>query len=540
MSIFEQFKKTAESNPDNSFIHIPPQATSSYGGMLVEYSYGEALESVMELARHYGNAGYGKGHRVAVVFDNRAEFFLHFQALNKLGISVVPVNSSFQASEMAYVIQHSDACLVVSLPLHRDNVNKALETMSEPPALLDSDSMDAIPQAKTSCLEDEISSDTEAAVLYTSGTTGEPKGCMLSNDYFICLGQWYCDITGYCSLEYGKERMLTPLPLVHMNALCTMMAMIMSAGCVIQLDRFHASSWWATVRESRATCLHYLGVIPAILLNLPETDEDNVGEQVKFGFGAGVDPKHYERFEERFGFHLVEGWAMTESGTHVSITTHEEPRHIGTRCIGKPLNEIEYRLVDESGNDVNEHEPGELLIRAAGDDPRKGFFSGYYKNEQATRECWEGGYFHTGDIVRTSEDGSFHFVDRRKNIIRRSGENIAAVEVENVLFQSDDVANCAVTPVYDEMRGEEVAACVVLSEESEAGEELAKKIFSFCNEKLVYYKTPAYFLFLNELPMTSSQKIQRGEIKKLAAELVEKGACVDLRTLKKPAAKSSN
>ena len=508
--------------------------------MLVEYSYGEALESVMELARHYGNAGYGKGHRVAVVFDNRAEFFLHFQALNKLGISVVPVNSSFQASEMAYVIQHSDACLVVSLPLHRDNVNKALETMSEPPALLDSDSMDAIPQAKTPCLEDEISSDTEAAVLYTSGTTGEPKGCMLSNDYFICLGQWYCDITGYCSLEYGKERMLTPLPLVHMNALCTMMAMIMSAGCVIQLDRFHASSWWATVRESRATCLHYLGVIPAILLNLPETDEDNVGEQVKFGFGAGVDPKHYERFEERFGFHLVEGWAMTESGTHVSITTHEEPRHIGTRCIGKPLNEIEYRLVDESGNDVNEHEPGELLIRAAGDDPRKGFFSGYYKNEQATRECWEGGYFHTGDIVRTSEDGSFHFVDRRKNIIRRSGENIAAVEVENVLFQSDDVANCAVAPVYDEMRGEEVAACVVLSEESEAGEELAKKIFSFCNEKLVYYKTPAYFLFLNELPMTSSQKIQRGEIKKLAAELVEKGACVDLRTLKKPAAKSSN
>ena len=535
MSIFEQFRKTAEKNPDNSFLHIPPQATSAYGGKLVEYTYRQALESIEELTKRYQDAGYGMGHRVAVVFDNRAEFFLHFQALNKLGISVVPVNSSFQSDEMAYVIQHSDACLVVALSVHMDNVKKALEIISVPPALIDSDSMDSVPSANVPCLNEQISTDTEAAVLYTSGTTGEPKGCMLSNDYFICLGQWYCDITGYCALEYGKERMLTPLPLVHMNALCTMMAMIMSAGCIIQLDRFHASSWWATVRESKATCLHYLGVIPAILLNLPETDEDNVGAQVKFGFGAGVDPKHYERFEERFGFHLVEGWAMTESGTHVSITTHEEPRHIGTRCIGKPLNKIEYRLVDESGNDVEEHEPGELLIRSAGDDPRKGFFSGYYKNQKATEESWEGGYFHTGDIIRTSEDGSFHFVDRRKNIIRRSGENIAAVEVENILFQSSDVANCAVTPVYDEMRGEEVAACVVLAKQTESSTAHAEKLFSFCQDKLVYYKTPAYFLFLEELPMTSSQKIQRGVIKKLAAELVENSDCIDLRHLKKPA-----
>ena len=172
---------------------------------------------------------------------------------------------------------------------------------------------------------------------------------------------------------------------------------------------------------------------------------------------------------------------------------------------------------------------------SAGDDPRKGFFSGYYKNPKATEESWEGGYFHTGDIIRTSEDGSFHFVDRRKNIIRRSGENIAAVEVENILFQSSDVANCAVTPVYDEMRGEEVAACVVLAKQTESSTAHAEKLFSFCQDKLVYYKTPAYFLFLEELPMTSSQKIQRGVIKKMAAELVENSDCIDLRHMKKPA-----
>jgi acyl-CoA synthetase (AMP-forming)/AMP-acid ligase II len=312
-----------------------------------------------------------------------------------------------------------------------------------------------------------------------------------------------------------------------------MMAMIMSGGCIIQLDRFHASSWWETVRASKTTCLHYLGVIPAILLNQPETADDNVGDQVKFGFGAGVDPKHFQRFEERFGFKLVEGWAMTETGTHVSITTHLEPRHIGTRCVGKPLNPIEYRLVDEEGIDVAAGEPGELLIRVAGANPRKGFFSGYYKNQAETDRVWEGGYFHTGDVLRVSEDGSFHFVDRRKNIIRRSGENIAAVEVENVLFQMSVIKNCAVTPVYDEMRGEEVAACIILDGSTAANEETAGKIFDFCNEKLVYYKVPAYFMFVSELPMTASQKMQRGEIKKLSVQLMENGNCIDLRDHKR-------
>ena len=198
---------------------------------------------------------------------------------------------------------------------------------------------------------------------------------------------------------------------------------------------------------------------------------------------------------------------------------------------------VEYRLVDEEGNDVGAGEPGELLIRARGDNPRKGFFSGYYKNPEETTKVWEGGYFHTGDVVRVSEDGSFHFVDRRKNIIRRSGENIAAVEVENVLFQHPAVANCAVTPVYDETRGEEVGVCIILNETAQqkqaAVEDTAGTLYDFCNERLIYYKVPAYYLFLTDLPMTASQKLQRGEIKTLANRLVEEGRCIDLRERKR-------
>ena len=536
-TVYEEFLKTRAEVPSQAFLHIPRQAAGEYHDGAVDYTFDQTLQTADELSEHYAAAGYGHGMRVAVMLDNRAEFFLHFLALNRIGASVVPVNSGFLPREIAYVINHSDACLVLVLPCYRDKVQAALAGGDKTIPITDTESITRLPRCNETAAAGAPDKDTEVALLYTSGTTGTPKGCMLSNEYFTCMGEWYANIDGYCRLTYGQERLLTPLPLVHMNALCSMMAMIMSGGCVIQLDRFHASTWWETVRESGATCLHYLGVIPAILLNQPETEDDNIGRQVKFGFGAGVDPKHLQRFEERFGFPLVEGWAMTETGTYVCITANKEPRHIGTRCIGKAPDAVDYRLVDEQGNDVAAGEPGELLIRASGDNPRKGFFSGYYKNPEETARVWEGGYFHTGDVVRVSEDGSFHFVDRRKNIIRRSGENIAAVEVENVLFQHPAVANCAVTPVYDELRGEEVGVCLILSETHRgniaAEQELAETLFAFCAQRLVYYKAPAWYLFMTELPMTASQKLQRGEIKALANKWVEEGRCIDLRARKR-------
>ena len=536
-TVYNEFLKTGGKVSTQAFLHIPHQAARDYFDGPVDYTYKQALQAVNDLSEQYARAGYGNGMRVAVMLDNRDEFFLHFLALNKLGASVVPVNSGFLPREIAYVINHSDACLVLCLPCYREKVQTALAARDTALPIADTEAMSQLPSCASEPATGTPGRETEVAVLYTSGTTGTPKGCMLNNEYFTCMGQWYADIDGYCQLTYGEERMLTPLPLVHMNALCSMMAMIMSGGCIIQLDRFRASSWWETVRESGATCLHYLGVIPAILLNQPEKADDNIGQQVKFGFGAGVDPKHLQRFEERFGFPLVEGWAMTETGTYVCITANKEPRHIGTRCIGKAPEVVEYRLVDEEGNDVGAGEPGELLIRARGDNPRKGFFSGYYKNPEETAKVWEGGYFHTGDVVRISEDGSFHFVDRRKNIIRRSGENIAAVEVENVLFQHPAVANCAVTPIYDETRGEEVGACIILNEtarqEQAAGEDTAGTLYDFCNERLIYFKVPAWYMFVSELPMTASQKLQRGEIKALAGRLVEEGRCIDLRERKR-------
>jgi acyl-coenzyme A synthetase/AMP-(fatty) acid ligase len=315
---------------------------------------------------------------------------------------------------------------------------------------------------------------TEVALLYTSGTTGKPKGCMLSNEYFINMGREYNQFGGLCTVD-SNDRLMTPLPPNHMNALSTsFMAMLLCGGCVIQMDRFHPRSWWKTVRDEKASVIHYLGVMPAILLTLPKEAADDFSDQIKFGFGAGSDPRHQQVFEERFGFPLIEAWAMTESGGAGMTAANREPRHLGQRCIGKPVANMEFRIADTDDNDVPPGSDGELLVRAKGTDPRKGFFSGYYKDVKATEQGWAGGWWHTGDVVRQGVDGSLFFVDRQKNVIRRSGENIAAVEVEAALLRHQAVLNSAVTAVPDEMRGDEVFAFVVVAGDIDPDDKLAR------------------------------------------------------------------
>ncbi|RLA58479.1 MAG: ATP-dependent acyl-CoA ligase, partial [Gammaproteobacteria bacterium] len=307
-------------------------------------------------------------------------------------------------------------------------------------------------------------------------------------------------------------------------------------GCLIQLDRFHPRSWWQTVRDSRASILHYLGVMPAMLLNMDPLDSaegDDFSSQIKFAFGAGVNPKHHAAFEQRFGFPLIEAWGMTETGNNGAIIANVEPRHVGTCCFGVPPEHLEIRLIDEAGEPVAPGEPGELLLRHRGDEPHKGFFSSYLKNPEATAEAWAGGWFHTGDVVRQDADGAMYFVDRRKNVIRRSGENISALEVEAVLSEDPAVAMAVVCPVPDDIRGDEVMACIIPSASAQRDQLGAQQIAQRALQTLVYFKIPGYIIFADQLPLTPSEKPKRAEIKALAIALLEGGQCYDVRQLKK-------
>ncbi len=254
---------------------------------------------------------------------------------------------------------------------------------------------------------------------------------------------------------------------------------------------------------------------------------------LRFGFGAGVDPRHQSAFESRFGVPLIEAWAMTETGAGAWVTANHEPRHVGQRCFGKAPPGLEYRLLGDGGDELGPGAVGELVVRRARFGSRRGFFDGYYKDEAATDQAWAGGWFHTGDLVRVDAEGSFFFVDRSKNVVRRSGENIAAVEVESALQSHPDVLASAVCPVIDEVRGEEVFAFVVLRPGASADADTAMALQSHCRQSLAYFKAPGYVGFRADLPQTASQKLARAQIKALGATAVESGLAFDLRHLKK-------
>ncbi len=534
MSPYLEFAAAARKFPSSPFFCLTNQAASSYGIEPREWTYAETFDHVADLQVAYRSRSYGLGHRIGLLLGNRPEFFFHFLALNGLGVSVLPIDAALPVGDIAYQVEHSDACALVCLSEVAARSAQAVELSGSKAPVVATDRFPKLPPAPTPSRTEAASTATEAALLYTSGTTGQPKGCMISNEYFIGLGQWYLDEGGYCTLEPGQERLITPLPVNHMNSLaCSTMAMIMTGGCIVQLDRFHPSTWWQSVRDSRSTIVHYLGVMPAMLLNLPASLNENFAKQIKFGFGAGVDVRHHLAFEQRFGFPLIEAWAMTETGAGACIAASHEPRQIGTRCFGKAPSTLEHRLVDENGSETPAGQPGELLVRAAGERPERNFFSGYYKDKAATAHAWSGGWFHTGDVVRTDAEGSFYFVDRRKNVIRRSGENIAALEVEATLLHQAAVHNCAVAPVADPIRGEEVMACIMLAPETDATRATAEAIVSFTLTALAYFKAPGYVAFIEQLPMTASQKIQRSEVKRLCAELLENGECFDLRSQKR-------
>lgn len=527
-TVREVFDSSAAAWAERDFLHVPADATRGWADGAVTLTYAAAAREIAALEASYRAAGFAVGHRVAIALDNRPAFFLHLLALNGLGCSVVPVNAAMSRAELAYVLAHADVAGAVAHAGHSAHVGAAL------PAGVPLVDADAWPQSLPAPSRGPSAAPDEAALLYTSGTTGTPKGCVLGNEYFVQCGRLYLSLGGYCAFRSGADRLATPLPVTHMNALCvSFMAMAMTGGCLVQLDRFHPTTWWKSIRESRATCFHYLGVMPAMLLSAPPSPEDDLSGRVRFAFGAGVDPRHQATFERRFGVPLIEAWAMTETGGGAWITANVEPRHVGSRCFGRAPEGLEWRIVAETGADAAVDEPGELLVRRAGPNPRFGFFGGYYKDAAATEAAWADGWFHTGDVVKVDAEGSFRFVDRLKNVIRRSGENIAAVEVESVLQQHPAVRACAVTAVPDEIRGEEVFAFAVLAPGEAATETTARALQAHCLHGLVYFKAPGYVAFVEQLPQTASQKLARGEVKKMAARAVDTGAALDLRSGKK-------
>ncbi len=523
-TLYDAFAEAVADSPERDFLATTP----SCGDAVL--TFGDAGAAVDALAAAYRDRGWGAGHRIALNLGSQPLHFLHFLALNRLGASIVPMNPDHRAAEIRYQIGHARADLVVATASAAAIVAPALGD-DGPPVVVEDRLADDLPAAPPPPRANPPGSGAEALILYTSGTSGAPKGCVLTNDYVLTVGRWYRDLGGLFTMGRGTERILNPLPAFHMNCgVTSVTTAILTRNCLILPDRFHATTWWRDVAESGATAIHYLGIMPPALLKQPAGPWDRA-HRVRFGLGAGCDPTLHAAFEARFGFALVEVWGMTETGRF--LANNFEPRQVDTRAFGRPSGEMEAMVADDDGRPVPDGTAGELLVRCAGPDPRRGFFSCYLDNPDATAEAWRGGWFHTGDVVRRDTTGMLYFVDRRKDMIRRSGENISASEVEAVLAAHPAVARVAVLAVPDEMRDEEVMACIVPAAGHAPGPDTAAALVAHALAELAYYKAPGWIAFRDELPVTSTNKIQKNRI--FAGQADPRADAIDCRPLKKRA-----
>ena len=529
-TLYDAFADACRRVPDHPFL----AASALSGGRL--WTYAQALHETDALADAYRAAGWGAGHRVALGVGNHPRHFLHFLALNRLGASIVPLNPDHRSAELQHALGHARVGLAVC---HGDRIGAVRQAVADEPTLaalavvaLEPDGgmpADLPRSARPAVAPATDPARAEAAILYTSGTTGRPKGCILTNEYVLGAGDWYAGLGGLLSLERGRDRLLNPLPVFHMNCgMVSLATMIATDNCLVLPDRFHATTWWEDCVRSDATAIHYLGIMPPALFKQPAGPWET-RHRIRFALGAGCDPTLHGAFEERFGFPLVEVWGMTETGRF--IPNHVEPRHTDTRAFGRALPPMLARVVDERDADVPDGTAGELLVRTDGADPRQGLFSGYLYDDEATAAAWRGGWFHTGDVVTRDAQGLLAFVDRKKDMVRRSGENISSAEVEAVLAVHPAVQRVAVVAVPDALRDEEVMAVIVPAAGQPATEASARAITRHCLDHLAYYKAPGWVLFRDALPVTATNKVQKARLFEPGTDPV--AGAFDTRALKK-------
>ncbi len=297
-----------------------------------------------------------------------------FSVSLRLTVSVhgLPINAENTAEEMLHQVVHSDIDVCITTNRRLADFKRVVERYSPQVSVYSVEDLPEVLKVRVRALDPGAPDrETIAAVLYTSGATGKPKGCLISNQYAVNAGAWYLSREGCQTLEFGQGRVFNPFPVHHMNAgVVSLMAMVFSANCLVLWDRFHPKTWWRDVVATGSTAVHYMGLIPPVLVKQDPTPEERQ-HKVKFAFGAGVDPDIHVEFEKRFGIPLVEVFGMTETGRTISNSI--EPRHITTRAFGKARDGLEVMIADDNDKPLPVGTPGNLLLRFAGPNPRLAF-----------------------------------------------------------------------------------------------------------------------------------------------------------------------
>ena len=475
-----------------------------------QITYDELDRYSNRCANAFLDLGIGKGDKVSIMLANQPEFIYLWFGLAKIGGVEVPVNTNYKGEFLRHIVDQSDSRILVVDSQYLDRVKLIENDLGKVEKVIvlagAQETVSNGIKIPTIAYDDFFNNSEDAvdikvlprdpiSIIYTSGTTGLSKGALGPHKFWIVCAEKM--------LEYrsggSKDIFYTFLPLYHFNAqvLTTLTTLVAEAQMVLS-DRFSASRFWDEIRRYDATQFNYLGAVMPILAKQPKKDND-LDNPAVIALGAGCPADVMEEVEARFGIKCLEGCGMTEIGIPIHVRVDDRRRG----SCGKPMDIYEFKLVDDEDNEVAVGEIGEIIFR-----PKEPFVMmlEYYNMPDKTLETYRNLWFHTGDLAKKDEDGYYYFVDRKKDALRRRGENISSFEIERAINTHPKVLESAAVAVKSELAEDEVKICVVL----QPGETLDyEELILYANDRMPYFAVPRYVEFMDKLPKTPTERIQK-------------------------------
>jgi long-chain acyl-CoA synthetase len=512
MNLVSRVHETATTQPEKIAYHFMGQDTS----------YAEFDVSVSKFASALQDLGVEKGDHIAFLLGNTPHFLISLYATMRIGATAIPVNPIYTPDEISYIIQNSDAKAVIALDQLLPLVEQAAGAFPTVAHYIICETDPSTPEkiaALPASVKNKVRSFTQligagttnghpvdvdenetAIILYTSGTTGRPKGAMLTHKNIYSNARDVADYLGFSE----EDRVVATLPVFHVFALTVVVnAPLLKGATILLVPRFSPGDVFKITREKEATVFAGVPTMYNFLYQFPEgRKEDFESIRLSISGGSSLPVALLHNFEEKFNVRISEGYGLSESSPVTCFNPTDRERIPGS--IGTTITNVENKVVDELGHDVPDGEVGELIVRGPN------VMKGYYKMPEETAAALRDGWLYTGDLARRDEDGYFYIVDRKKDLVIVGGYNVYPREVEEVLFEHRDVVEAAVIGVPDPDFGEAVHAFVVLKD---GVEEDVESLENYCRKRLAKYKVPKHIEFLDELPKNTTGKILRRNLK---------------------------
>ncbi|MFA4991594.1 MAG: long-chain fatty acid--CoA ligase [Candidatus Omnitrophota bacterium] len=477
-------------------------------------SYKELREMSARLSQGLKNLGVRKKDRVAIFLYNCPEFIIGYFAAINIEAVCVPVNNMLKEEELGFILKDSGAGVIMTSVMYLDIINSARLKCPDLRHVIITDGLmpdtinfyEVIERSPARKEEAAADPDDTASILYTSGTTGDPKGAMLTHKNF--LSNVKSCVAGIHASD--KDNFICVLPMFHSFAFTVCVILPLSAGASVTIVE-HLRPFRRVVRNVIKKKVTIFVGIPAIFnvlahMQIPHVFTSRVLKLIDplrlcVSGAAALPAEVLKAFEDKFKVPLLEGYGLTETSPVVSLNPMRGPRKPGS--VGLPIEGVEVKVVDDKGKDLKQGETGELLVK--GDNVMRGYFN----NDSATREFIKDKWLYTGDISRIDEDGYIYIVDRKKDMINVRGLNVYPAEIERILLRHPKIKEAAVVRVVDKLKGEVPKAVLVLKENETLG---TTDVVKYLREHLASFKIPKFVEFRPSLPRTATGKVLKRQL----------------------------